>query len=674
MSVSLATGAAGALLVLIVKATLLLLGALGASALLQRASAGARHIVWVAIVGALLVLPALAAWGPFELAVLPASTASSVAAVPADLPATRSEPTPNTKGEPNAPLGAALPAAAEGSTDGGASISLWRVAAAIWIAIALAVGAWLLLGFLSVRRIVRNARRLEDREWTGPLYEIADRLGIDATPRLMRSDDVKMPFACGLVTPTVVLPAECDGWDLERRRAVLMHELAHVRRRDLVGHTLGRLACAVYWFHPLVWTAVRRLRIESERACDDLALTCGLRPSNYAEHLLDIVSNVGKTRTPAIAIPMAHRREFEGRMLAILDPEVSRRVGRRQSAAIITGLLALVVVVGGAVPAERAARMQSESPALLAPASDSTATKDVLLGNPPSERQRTVTQQQKRAQSQEVTTQEPTTSVVPVPMPQPLPAENPAQMARLLLQDTTRDDRASLLITVLRGDTSASLRRVAAWGLSRYADRADVGTALATALRRDNNNRVREMSAWAAAQGREQGDLVDALIEALRRDADVDVRETAAWALGNLDAERAAESLAEALTSQSKHLRMLAIWAIGNSSPKTAPWPLLNALGDSDKQVRHIASWALFRIEDPASVPALEQALNKEEDRALRMGYIRALGAIGERSSAALARLLDSNDPEVRAVVVESLAGKGGGPWPWPWPNPRPYP
>jgi HEAT repeat protein len=197
---------------------------------------------------------------------------------------------------------------------------------------------------------------------------------------------------------------------------------------------------------------------------------------------------------------------------------------------------------------------------------------------------------------------------------------------------------------------------------------------LATALRRDNNQAVREMAAWATAHGRDHREVIDALGEAVRRDADVDVRETAAWALGNLDAESAVDALADALTSQSKQLRMIAIWALGNATPKAAPRALLSALGDTDKDVRHIASWALFRIEDPASVPALEQALNREEDRGLRMGYIKALGAIGEGSSAALARLLDSRDQEVRAVVVEALAGKGGGPWPWPWPNPRPYP
>jgi HEAT repeat protein/beta-lactamase regulating signal transducer with metallopeptidase domain len=665
MTLSIGEGAAGMLAVLLIKATLLLVVALGASALLQRASAGARHLVWVAVVAALLVLPALSAWGPLRLEILPATTVRSL-----ETPPTEQTLRPASQSVPAEQRGVSETDPAASRETVGSGLSPWQIVAASWVAIALAVGAWLALGFFAVRRIIRHAELLHDREWTGPLYEIADRLGIDATPRLMRSDAVRMPFACGLLTPTIILPAESSEWSLERRRAVLMHELAHVRRRDLVGHTLGRLACAVYWFHPLVWTAVRRLRIESERACDDLALTCGLRASSYAEHLLDIVSNVGKTRTPAIAIPMAQRREFEGRMLAILDPEVRRRVGRPQSALILAGLVALVVLVGAAVPAERSAPGTAAviQPPASPPGADSGESKSVAAvpnTAAPQRQQGSPSRQQTPQSSEDVTDAA-------------RPNEPDSEPAELLLQrlsqDTTRDDRAVLLAGVLRNDSSASLRRIAAWGLSNYADRSDVGAALVTALRRDSNTRVREMAAWALAHGQDRADVVQALSEAVRRDGDSEVRATAAWALGNLDAETAVDALGDAISGESPRLRMLAIWALGNASPKSAPRALLSALSDSNRQVRYIAAWALYQIGDPESVPALEQALSRDEDRDLRMGYVRALGAVGERSSNALARLLDSRDPEVRAVVVSALAGKGTGPWPWPWPQPRPSP
>jgi hypothetical protein len=355
----------------------------------------------------------------------------------------------------------------------------------IWLAVALAVAVWLAIGFITVRRIVRRARILEDKTWTFPLYEIADRLGIDATPRLMRSDDVKMPFACGLLTPTIILPADSEGWDLDRRRAVLMHELAHIRRRDLVGHTLGRLACAVYWFHPLVWTAVKRLRIESERACDDLALVSGLRPSNYAEHLLDIVSSLGRTRTPATAIPMAHRREFEGRMLAILDPDVRRRLERRQSAGILVALAALVFVVSAAVPAERAAPSMDPRDPNASIAADTPVSQDVTLGRQPRAREQGAQRRQPLAQPPQLSQLVQETSQQERQLEVQSEAQTELRLEQIA-QDTTRD-RATLLISVLRSDTSADLRRVAAWGLAQHAERNEVAAALATALRRDSN-------------------------------------------------------------------------------------------------------------------------------------------------------------------------------------------
>src|SRR6185437_4426192 len=99
-----------------------------------------------------------------------------------------------------------------------------------WALGALALGLRLAWGAYSVRGIVRRAWPLEHPDWQTPLYEIADRLGLKAAPRLLRSDTVNMPFAAGLLYPAIVLPAESDGWSAERRRAVLIHELGHIRR------------------------------------------------------------------------------------------------------------------------------------------------------------------------------------------------------------------------------------------------------------------------------------------------------------------------------------------------------------------------------------------------------------------------------------------------------------
>jgi len=327
-----------AVLMILAKATLILLAALGVTRAMERGSAVSRHLVWFVSLGALLLIPVLASWSPIRLAILPSdAVAPSVGAPTLDGPATLA-PTgaPTTAGPVT--TGPRIPAATPNveaaantvrnivspKTPWFGILSNPKTLFVIWAVVAVLFAGWLAFGAMSVHRIIRRSRTLDAPDWMYPLWEVADRLELDKAPRLVRSEDAKMPFACGLLRPTIVLPAECDSWTLDRRRAVLLHELAHVRRRDLVGHTVGRFACALYWFHPLVWTAAKRLRSESERACDDLALNCGARASDYAEHLLDIVTGVRHHATPAVALAMARRKEFEGRMLAILDPELRR--------------------------------------------------------------------------------------------------------------------------------------------------------------------------------------------------------------------------------------------------------------------------------------------------------------------------------------------------------------
>src|SRR5688572_12885946 len=300
------------MLVLLAKATLILIAALGITLAMQRASAGARHLVWLVTVSMLLLVPALSAWGPLQLAILPASPiASSEATGSIATPSSSATPSSTVLPAPGAeelrtlaPTQAAANVSASENPSAGffarvGAMSAFSVLLSIWAIVVVALAGWLAYGALVVHGMVRRARPLDTQEWLTPLWEVSDRLGLDEPPRLLRSDDARMPFACRVITPTIILPAECDEWTADRRLAVLLHELAHVRRHDLIGHTLGRIACALYWFHPLVWTAAKQLRSESERACDDLALACGARPSDYAEHLLDIVTSVRHDSTPA---------------------------------------------------------------------------------------------------------------------------------------------------------------------------------------------------------------------------------------------------------------------------------------------------------------------------------------------------------------------------------------
>jgi beta-lactamase regulating signal transducer with metallopeptidase domain/HEAT repeat protein len=636
------------IILLLLKATCLLLIALSATLAMQRASARSRHVVWLVALGALLVLPALGAWGPLELRVLPASEESAVGSgqsagsrQPTGVPSSVVETGIVTPVTGNEPVTAVTPSLPAGWTVLGAVL-------AIWGSVALALLAWLAWGAFQVRRIVRRADALTDPAWQTSLYEIADRLGLDAAPRLLRSEQVKMPFAAGLMAPTIVLPASSDEWTAERRTAVLIHELGHVRRHDLVGHTLGRIACALYWFHPLVWTAARHLRAESERACDDLALAFGTRPSEYAEHLLDIVTCVRDHATPSVALALAHRKEFEGRMLAILNPELRRKgMGRMGTALLVTSLLLLAVVVGGAMPVERAPVAAPVEVVIEAPAAPSVA--EPTPAPAPLAKKKTET----RLESSTATT-----------------AKSAATAG-----DSTDDERATVLAKALRTDSDATVRRTAAWGLERYAETAVAADALVAAVNSDADDSVREMAAWALASANQSPAVIQALTKAAAQDANPRLKSTAIWALGSMGSASSIDVLVAALASPDAKVRSMAAWGIGNAEPKQAPAALVKALSDSDVNVRRSVAWALFNIQDPTTLPALEAAFAKETDPAIQADLVRAIGATGESSVDALSRLVSSPDARIRNAAVTALAGgRAGGPWPMPRPQPRPNP
>lgn len=723
MSTLITTLTQPALVAWLLKATTLLVLALAVTSLLRRASAGTRHLVWLATLAGILTLPAVSVWAPLRLAILPARLVPSLPqlSMPAgdDAPSTTSLPTrfsatPSgsriTAGNAAAPGRAPATAAASPNES---PVPIWAALLAVWGAVAVVLMAWLGFGALSVRRIVRAGRELDERAWTAPLCEIADRLDLDAVPRLLSSPLIEMPFACGVVQPTVVLPATAEGWSDSRRRAVLFHELAHVKRRDLVGHTLGRVACALYWFHPLVWTAARRLRAESERACDDLVLSCGARASDYADHLLDIVIGVRHHGAPATAMPMARRRELEGRVLAILDPAVARiGPGRLQSVAVVAGISALALSVAAMAPVRRVSHVPQSAARVSADMSSAPRTE---AGKP---NESSVAQQVRAPRIAAAASEIATTERAPQPSPK---ASSPAPAAGVAAPSTPAgasgagtgasgnsvlteavgvithvavrhaasaiaaivngqakpgvdSAKVALLLKVLRSDPDANVRRMAAWGLAEAGSALGAVDALAEAVRSDEDDGVREMAAWALADSPRRESARRALATAMRRDPSERVRETAAWALANdlRDDDRA--MFEEALTSdESEQVRETAAWALGSSPQRPAPRALVTALGDRSPRVRESAAWALAEIEDEDVGPAVEAAFKRETNAEVRMAELRALTFMHVDDRSILDAALESKDPDLRARAVRMIGGSSGS-WPEPRPRPRPRP
>jgi beta-lactamase regulating signal transducer with metallopeptidase domain/tetratricopeptide (TPR) repeat protein len=211
--------------------------------------------------------------------------------------------------------------------------------------------ARLATGTMRVRHIARHARPVFDLDWILAKDELSQRLGLTGPVRLLKSDGVAVAMTYGAAPPLLLLAADADRWTPERRRLVLLHELAHVKRRDWISLLLAEVVRAIYWFHPLVWGAVGLARKDCEKACDDLVLAFGTKPSVYAAHLLGIVRSLPRRPRLLPAVPMARPSQFESRMRAILDGRRPRRGLSAVEASLIgAGMLAAVVATGAVQP------------------------------------------------------------------------------------------------------------------------------------------------------------------------------------------------------------------------------------------------------------------------------------------------------------------------------------
>ncbi len=154
------------------------------------------------------------------------------------------------------------------------SIDPIRIAALVWIAGAFAV---LLLGGVAWHRNLAAFRRRAaplSQELHGEIREAARIRGLRRMPEVLVSGSIPGPAMSGVFRPILLLPSSFDTtFDRDERLLILLHEMTHVKRGDLVLNAIVFLLQAVHWCNPLVWFAFARLRADRELACDSVVLS-----------------------------------------------------------------------------------------------------------------------------------------------------------------------------------------------------------------------------------------------------------------------------------------------------------------------------------------------------------------------------------------------------------------
>jgi HEAT repeat protein/beta-lactamase regulating signal transducer with metallopeptidase domain len=668
----------------IAKATLLFAAAGLASFVLRRRSAAARHMIWTLALLSVLVLPVLSIALPrWQLPIVTLEReAPQLPATSFQLPAHRSErPAPGMErtSAASATAGAAplTPVAPARQP-----VSWSALLLILWLAGACTILWRLCAGILAVHWMSRRTERVIDAPWLPQARSLAAELGISPRIVFLRSGRAAMPMAWGIFRPAVLMPADADAWPAERLRIVLLHELAHVKRRDCLTHMLAQISCACHWFNPLAWVAARHARTERERACDDLVLAAGTRGPDYADQLIEIARVMRSGRFPAVlagaSLAMAHRSELEGRLMAILDPSVPRAGVSRLRTAAATTVFALAVMP-----------LASLQPWTIAAAGDRQEA-----AQPPYQGVPLAPQNAQPA---------------PAPSPQPMPARRADRIAeraaeaggagvQSAIQSAVQSGVQSAVQSGVENSVQAGVAHVVGIGVahaveagvqsalghmdlntninteintnvnaqvnghvnnrgSRSADQGKAAdprmVAALTAALKDTDKDVRETALHALVQLRDPS-IFEPLVQALS-DAAADVREQAAFGLGQLRDRRAVEPLTNALKDQNADVREQAAFALGQLRDRSALAGLTAALKDTDEDVREQAVFALGQMRDPASVDALVTAMH-DAKADVRQQAVFALGQIRDRRAVEpLISALKDTDADVREQAAFAL-------------------
>lgn len=575
-----------------IRATILLVLAAGIAVLLRNRAAAVRHVLWTAAVAVSLTFPLLSAMLPSLGVRNPISVTGLASAAWARIAGPALDPDPNAGSERSAAAkvnGAALRPLFDVREIFTPAPSNTSRAAQIRQALLLVWLAGLLLGVLrmlrssvAVIKLRRSATIVSDVRLVGDWVQLDRRLTCRKV-LLVEADGVTAPGTAGIVRPTIFLPHGAAEWGATRIRATLAHECAHIDRRDCLTKLLADIAVALYWFHPLVWYARRRMISESERACDDQVLYHGVRPDRYASVLVETVraSLHQRKGEPAGVLSMARPSELETRLVSILDPSRARG-GMSSRAALVTASISIGAAVLISAPHLDAAPAERPTGSRMTTGQTLGDLRSLPAPAKPQTRLRLATAKPIAAShSLQTSTVEPDRRNDSIAGPL---SERLAVSAEVL--------SAARNTAALRGPDSllarmlyAQLSRSATWEGDLVGDR----------------------SAWALSRQR-GGLLVEPLIESLA-DHDWRVRAYAAWALTVSGASRAVPPLIALLSDPNWRMRAMAAYALDGIGDERATTAMAGAARDEAWQVRVAAVHFIGMLHSPKYQSLLETSL-----------------------------------------------------------------
>ena len=225
------------------------------------------------------------------------------------------------------------------------SLTLQSEALILWFVVFLILGGIFFHQTRKLKKLINATTPIDEASLLNILSHSCQKLKIPKKISLRSSNNFSSPAVVGWLNPTIIIPKELLSGS-ENLEPILLHELSHIKRGDVLVNWVQLVLQVLFWYHPLVWFANARIRRERERSCDDLVLThLSSCPRSYANSLVQIAQNtLHKTSLVSNLIGMAEQGgDIFQRVKMILDSK--RKVVPIMSRKMLVSLFVLGLVI-----------------------------------------------------------------------------------------------------------------------------------------------------------------------------------------------------------------------------------------------------------------------------------------------------------------------------------------
>lgn len=199
-------------------------------------------------------------------------------------------------------------------------------------------------GFIETKRLT-NSSRLIDEKYEMILNALKEKLDITKDVVLATSTKIYSPMVLGYIKPYILMPFsimnQLDTADVE---AILVHELAHIKRNDFLHNLIHSIIEIIFYFNPAVWWISANIRSERENCCDDLAVHVLGDAMQYAKTLVKIEELQQTNVLPSLAVPMARKNILLNRVCRILNQPYNRNQFQDKLVATVALCFSCIVI------------------------------------------------------------------------------------------------------------------------------------------------------------------------------------------------------------------------------------------------------------------------------------------------------------------------------------------